>query len=188
MSKIHYVIEYSILGGILNICLFSLKLISGLYVHSITIIGNGVNNLSDIGNTLFSCIGILLASFGAGKQHPFGHGRVEWIFGLLSSFCIIFMGTELFRSLLMILQQPKKLKYSIFIVIVLIISILVKLYLYFLNLSISKKYELISLKAVAIDSLSDAASTGVILIAYLVQYSFGWSIDGGLGIIVAILI
>lgn len=188
INKTQHVIKYSILGGILNVCLFFLKLLSGIYVHSITIIGDGVNNLSDIGNILFSCIGIILASFGAGKQHPFGHGRIEWIFGLLSSFCIIFMGLELFRRSFMIFYHPQKIKYSNVIIVVLCISILVKVYLYFLNSKISKKYELISLKSVAIDSLSDATSTGVILIAYLVQVFWEWNIDGILGIIVAILI
>ena len=188
VNETHYILKYSILCGVLNICLFSLKLISGLYVHSITIIGDGINNLTDIGSILFSCIGILLANFEAGKYHPFGHGRIKWIFGLLSSFCISFMGLELFRKSLITLKEPNKLRYSIIVVIVLGISILVKFYLFFLNLNISNRFKLISFKAVAIDSLSDAISTGVVLLAYLIQHFFEWSIDGGLGIVVSIII
>lgn len=187
-SNTYYVIKYSLIGIILNICLFSIKFVAGLYANSITIIGDGINNLSDIGTTIVSCVGILLAGFGAGEHHPFGHGRIEWICGLFSSFCIMYIGIELFKVSWSFLFQPKDLKYSNLIVLLLIISILTKIYIFLFNSKISKKYELVSLKAVAVDSLSDAASTGAVLVAYLTQNYFKWNIDGFLGIIVAVLV
>lgn len=176
------------LNVILNLCLFAVKFIGGKLSNSVSIISDAFNNLSDAVTTFFAFIGVKVSSIGAGENHPNGHGRFEWVIALLSSSAVILIGWELLTDSFNAIKNPEKQVFNIFTVIVLIVSISVKVFMYFYNLKKSKVNKLASLKAVAVDCISDAASTFVVLISLLVSSAFSINIDGYCGIAVSLFI
>lgn len=173
---------------LLNLILFTIKFIGGKISHSVAIISDAYNNLSDAVATLFSWFGLKISAVGAGEQHPNGHGRFEWVITLISSISIILIGWELLQNSIESIKNPTVPIFSIFTLIVLIISIGVKLFMYFYNIKKSKKQNSPSLKAIAIDCLSDSISTAVVLISLVVYTIFKVNIDGWCGILVSVFI
>ncbi|MBQ8027051.1 MAG: cation diffusion facilitator family transporter, partial [Clostridia bacterium] len=157
--------SYGTLSGIVgiavNLLLSVAKLILGSITHSITITGDALNNLSDAGSSTISLIGFRISSKPADKEHPYGHGRVEYICGLGVSVIIMFMGFELIKSSIGKIIEPQKPEFSIAAIIVLALSMLGKLWLAMFNRKIGQAIHSDTVDAVVKDSLSDMAATAV---------------------------
>ena len=176
------------LGICLNILLFLGKILAGTLSKSIAITADAFNNLSDAGSSLITLIGFKMSGQEADPDHPFGHGRIEYISGLIVSGAILIMGYELIVSSFKKVLQPEETSFSPLIAMLLLASILVKLYMAYYNFSVGKKISSSAMKATATDSLSDTVTTAVVLIATLAEHFFKWKIDGFCGILVGLFI
>ena len=183
---------YGVLSGAvgigLNILLFFGKWLAGTISGSIAIIADAFNNLSDAGSSIITLIGFRLSGQEPDPEHPFGHGRMEYISGLLVSVAILVMGFELIGSSIGKLRSPEPIESSALVFGILIASILVKLYMFFYNHSLSKKIESAAMKATSVDSLSDTVATTLVLIATLISKYTGLHLDGWFGILVGLFI
>ena len=183
---------YGVLSGAvgigLNILLFFGKWLAGTISVSIAIIADAFNNLSDAGSSIITLIGFRLSGQEPDPEHPFGHGRMEYISGLLVSVAILVMGFELIGSSIGKLRSPEPIESSALVFGILIASILVKLYMFFYNHSLSKKIESAAMKATSVDSLSDTVATTLVLIATLISKYTGLLLDGWFGILVGLFI
>ncbi|MBE7032860.1 MAG: cation transporter [Ruminococcaceae bacterium] len=175
-------------GIILNLFLFATKLFIGFISSSIAITADAFNNLTDAGSSVISLFGFVLSGQKADKEHPFGHGRIEYIAGIFISVVIIYVGIELLRSSIDKILHPTEFVFNKYIVIILIVSILVKLYMAYYNRHSGKKIQSTALLAVATDSVSDAIATGAILLSAVFMYFTGIQIDGYVGLLVSLLI
>ncbi len=175
-------------GIALNIMLFALKLLAGLLSGSIAVTADAFNNLSDAGSSLITLIGFRLSGKRADPTHPFGHGRIEYVAGLIVSMMIILMGVELLKSSVEAIVSPEEVAFSTLTVGILIVSVLVKGYMWSYNRLLSAKLESSMMKAAAADSLSDAVSTGVVLAAMLLARATGLDADGWAGLLVSLFI
>lgn len=183
-----YGILCGIVGILLNVLLFAGKFIAGSISKSIAITADAFNNLSDAGSSLVTLIGFKLAGAKPDPEHPFGHGRIEYVSGLVVAAAILLMAYELIRDSIDKILHPEDTEFSILIVGILVASILVKLYMFWYNRGIGKKYDSAAMRATAMDSLSDTCATAVVLIATLVGHYTGLHIDGWCGALVGILI
>ena len=175
-------------GIVVNILLSVAKLIIGSITHSITITGDALNNLSDAGSSTISLIGFRIASKPADKEHPYGHGRVEYICGLGVSVVIMFMGFELIKSSVDKIIHPQTPEFSYAAVIVLVLSILGKLWLALFNRKIGKAINSDTVDAVVKDSLSDMAATAVSIISLVLSRYFDLPFDGIFGVVVSLFV
>ena len=183
---------YGVLSGAVgigpNILLFFGKWLAGTISGSIAITADAFNNLSDAGSSIITLIGFRLSGQEPDPEHPFGHGRMEYISGLLVSVAILVMGFELIGSSIGKLRSPEPIESSALVFGILIASILVKLYMFFYNHSLSKKIESAAMKATSVDSLSDTVATTLVLIATLISKYTGLLLDGWFGILVGLFI
>lgn len=171
-----------------NILLFIGKFLAGLISNSIAITADAFNNLSDAGSSLITLIGFKMAGQKPDTEHPFGHGRIEYLTGLLVSLLILLMGVELIKSSVSKILYPEVTECTPVVAGILIVSILVKLYMYLYNRSTGRKIDSAAMMATAADSLSDMLSTSVVLIATLIGKFTGLQIDGWCGLLVGIFI
>lgn len=183
---------YGVLSGAvgigLNILLFLGKWIAGTLSGSIAITADAFNNLSDAGSSIITLIGFRLSGQAPDPEHPFGHGRMEYISGLLVSVAILVMGFELIWSSFGKLRDPEPIESSALVFGILIASILVKVYMFYYNRSLSKKLDSAAMKATSVDSLSDTIATTLVLIATVISKYTGLILDGWFGILVGIFI
>lgn len=183
---------YGMLSGAvgigLNILLFIGKWIAGMISGSIAITADAFNNLSDAGSSIITLIGFRLSGQEPDPEHPFGHGRMEYISGMLVSVAILIMGFELISSSFGKVRNPEPVESSVVVFMILIASILVKLYMFFYNHALSRKLESTAMKATAADSLSDTVSTALVLAATLISKYTGLILDGWLGMLVGVFI
>lgn len=176
-------------GIFLNICLFTAKLAAGIFSASVSVIADAFNNLSDAGSSVVTFLGFKLASRPADKEHPFGHGRYEYVAGLGISVVILLMGIELIKSSFeKILNPSDQTQITLFSVCILIASVAVKLWMFFFNKKLSKLIKSSALKATSLDSLTDCIATTVVLVGLAISYFTGLNIDGYLGVAVALFI
>ena len=175
-------------GILLNTLLCLGKLGAGLLTGSIAVVADGLNNLSDAASSVITLIGFRLAGQAADEEHPFGHGRIEYLSGLLVAMAILLMGFELGRSSLDKILHPSPVDSSPLVLGILCVSIAVKLYMAFYNHTLGKKLSAPAMLATAVDSLSDSAATFAVLAATLVGQFSGVLIDGWVGLLVAALI
>lgn len=178
-------------GGVgigLNIILFLGKWIAGLLSGSIAITADAFNNLSDAGSSVITLIGFRISGQRPDPEHPFGHGRMEYISGLLVSVAILVMGFELVKSSIQKLLHPEPIDSSPVIIGILAASILVKLYMFYYNRSVGKKIDSAAMHATAMDSLSDTVSTALVLAATLISQFTGLLLDGWFGVLVGLFI
>lgn len=177
-----------ITGIVLNILLVAGKLTVGIIAGSVAIIADAVNNFSDAASSVITLIGFKLAGQKPDKEHPFGHGRIEYVAGLIVSVLIIFMGFELAWSSVEKIITPERTVFSYAAMGVLIAAILIKIWLFYFNRKIAKRINSPSIAATATDSLSDVVATGVVLAALIAGQYTDFPIDGVAGVIVAIFI
>ena len=179
-------------GGIfINLLLFGIKLLIGILSFSMSIISDAINNLSDMFSCFVTLIGFIFASKKADSKHPYGHERIEYIAGMIVSFLIICVAVLLgYNSIMTLISGTSETNYNIYAFIILGVSILGKILLGLYYRGIGKVINSVSLKASMQDSFNDCISTGVVLIAALIQYFFPslWWIDAGMSIAVAVFI
>jgi len=182
----------SFVGIFCNLILFTFKIIVGLITGSISIVADGLNNLSDMGSSIITMIGFKMAGKPADSDHPFGHGRMEYLSAFIVAVLILLVGFELLKSSVLALVNGDLMPtYKFNAIIVLSVSILIKLWLYFFNRKIGKKISSEALIATAKDSLNDCITTFAILISviiskYIVEVPF--NLDAVLGIFIALFI
>ena len=183
---------YGILSGAtgvaFNITLFITKLIASYISGSISILGDALNNLSDAASSIVTLVGFKLSGQEADEEHPFGHGRIEYIAGLIVSLLIILTGIELIHSSFTKIFDPEPTTFNGVVAFILIFSIVIKLIMFQGNMQASRKIDSAALKSTAIDSISDVITTCIVLISAAVSFYFGLSIDGYIGVIVGVLI
>ena len=178
----------SIVGIGLNILLFIGKYFAGVISGSIAVTADAVNNLSDAGSSFMTLVGFKFAGMKPDKEHPFGHGRFEYLSGLAVSMAIILMGFELLKSSVSKVMNPAEVNMDNLAMGILVVSICVKIYMAVYNLSTAKKIDSAAMKATGMDSLSDTVSTTVVLLSSVISRIFHWNVDGYCGILVALLI
>ena len=183
-----YGVLCGILGILLNVILFAGKFIAGMLSNSIAITADAVNNLSDAGSSLITLIGFKLAGQKPDTEHPFGHGRMEYISGLAVSAAILLMAYELAKDSISKIIKPQETEFSVLIAGILLASICVKVYMFYYNQSVAKKIDSPAMMATAKDSLSDSVATGVVLLSAVVSHFTSLKIDGYCGLLVALLI
>ena len=177
-----------ILGIILNVFLFGFKFFAGLVSGSMAVTADAFNNLSDAGSSVITLLGFRLASQKPDDEHPFGHGRFEYISGLVVALAILLMGFELGKSSVEKILHPGDIDASILTFVILGVSVLVKLYMSFYNRAVGRKIDSAAMKATAADSLSDAVSTTVVILSMLAARFTPLKIDGWCGLAVALFI
>ena len=177
-----------LVGILLNLILFVGKFIAGMLSNSIAITADAFNNLSDAGSSVVTLVGFKLAEQKPDADHPFGHGRMEYLSALAIAGVILLMAFELIKDSISKIVNPVEIEFSGIILVILIASILVKCYMALYNFKVGKKIDSTALKATGTDSLSDCVSTTVILIATLVGHYTEFQIDGFCGVAVGLLI
>ena len=175
----------SLVGIGLNICLFAGKYLAGVISGSIAVMADAFNNLSDAGSSVITLLGFKLAGMKPDPEHPFGHGRLEYLSGLAVAAAIILMGFELAKSSFEKIRHPEAVEASLLSLIILVVSIAVKLYMSYYNRKIGGRIDSAAMKATAMDSLSDAVATSVVLLSILIQKFTHLRVDGWCGILVA---
>ena len=178
----------SLYGIFLNLLLFAGKYFAGLISGSVAITADAFNNLSDAGSSIITLLGFAIAGKKPDPDHPFGHGRAEYLAGLVLSAVIILMGFELVKSSFEKILHPEPISSGLLPAIILVCSILVKFYMCLYNRSVGKKINSAAMQATATDSLSDSVATTVVLLSMGVSYFFHVNIDGYAGLLVAVFI
>ncbi len=184
--------DYGYLGGIvgiiINILLFLIKLSVGLLVNSIAVIADAVNNLSDVGASMVTIFGFKLSSKPADKEHPFGHGRIEYISGLIVAFLVLMVGFEFIRTSIDRIKNPVPVQFSWIPFILLLVSILFKIWLSKFYKTVGNRINSSALKASSVDSLSDVVSSSTVVVSLLISKFTTFPIDGYIGVIVSLVI
>ena len=175
-------------GILLNILLFAGKFIAGSLAKSVAVTADAFNNLADAGSSVITMIGFRLAGQKPDKEHPFGHGRFEYIAGLLVSAAIILMGVELLKTSIEKIIAPQAVEFSVLTAVILVFSVAVKIYMAVYNGSLGKKLASPALAAAAKDSLSDSIATAVVLVSSAVGHFLRINIDGWCGAAVAVFV
>ena len=178
----------SLYGIFLNLLLFAGKYIAGLISGSVAITADAFNNLSDAGSSIITLLGFAIAGKKPDPDHPFGHGRAEYLAGLVLSGVIILMGFELVKSSFEKILHPEPISSGLLPAVILVCSILVKFYMCLYNRSVGKKINSAAMQATATDSLSDSVATTVVLLSMGISYFFHVNIDGYAGLLVAVFI
>ena len=173
-----------IVGIFLNLLLFAGKFFAGLLSGSIAVTADAFNNLSDAGSSVVSLVSFRISEQKPDAKHPYGHGRIEYVAGLIISAVIIIMAYELIKDSVGKIIHPEETEWSVVVLVILIASILVKCYMAFYNARLGKRYDAAALRATAIDSLSDCVATTVVLLCTVLSHIFGWKIDGYAGVLV----
>ncbi len=184
--------KYGVLGGtvgiVVNLILAAAKLIIGSFSGSISITADAVNNFSDAGSSIITLIGFKMSNKPADTTHPFGHGRIEYISGLIVGFIVLLFGFDFIKTSFEKIINPTDITYSIWVIIVLILSILGKIWLGLFNRKLGKSINSTAMTAVFTDCVSDCGATAVTIVSMLLSSYAGLNVDGYLGMIVAIII
>ena len=183
-----YGVICGLVGIMLNILLFVGKFVAGLLSHSISITADAFNNLSDAGSSCVTLVGFKMAGAKPDVNHPFGHGRIEYVTGLIVSGAILVMAFELIKSSVEKILHPEPVTFGVLSLWILLASIVVKIYMAFYNYKIGKKLDSAAMRATATDSLSDTCATTAVLAGALVGEFTGLQIDGWCGILVGLFI
>lgn len=178
----------SVLGIVLNVLLFCGKYAAGMLTGSIAVMADAINNITDAGSSIVTLLGFKFAGSRPDDDHPFGHGRYEYIAGFVVSMAILLMGVEMAKSSVMKIINPTPVESSTAALIIMAAAILVKLYMFMYNRRIGVKLESAALKAVATDSISDCVATLVVLVTTLLSRFTRLSLDGWGGLAVAAFI
>lgn len=178
----------SITGIIFNILLSVSKVIIGLFVHSIAIMADAVNNIFDTISSVVTLLGFKLSEKPADREHPYGHGRIEYISGLLISIIVIIIGLQFIKSSVLRILNPDVVKFDKLSFIIMILSILVKVFITILNKKAGKMIDSKAMKATSIDSLGDVFTTIVVIVPMISSLFIDVQIDGYFGVLVSLMI
>ena len=184
--------KYIFLGGLVgiisNLLLFTIKLSVGLITSSIAIMADAFNNLSDASSSIITIVGFKLSDKPADAEHPFGHGRIEYISALIVSFMVMLVGFQFVKSSLERIFNPVDIKFEIIPFVLLLISIFVKVWLSSFNKFVGNKIDSSALKAASADALGDVFTSSCVAISFLASKFTSFPIDGYLGTLVALFI
>lgn len=183
-----YGILSSIVGIICNVLLFAVKFLIGLVLKSMAVTADAFNNLSDAASSIISFVGVKMASKPADKDHPFGHGRMEYIAALIVSFVIIEVGITFLKDSVGKIREPEEIAFQWVPFLILILSVGVKLWLSFFNRKLGKRINSKVMLATATDSLGDVVATSATIVSILVCAFTGLNIDGIAGLLVSLLV
>ena len=183
-----YGILASMVGIFCNVLLFLMKITIGMMIHSISVIADAFNNLSDAGSSIISFIGVKIASKPADKEHPFGHGRMEYIAALVVAFLVLQVGFTFFKDAVGKIKHPQEIEFNLVSVIVLLLSIGIKLWLGMFNKKLGTRIHSNVMLATAADAMGDVITTSATVVSLLVFQFSGWNIDGIVGIGVSLVV
>lgn len=175
----------SVVGIFCNVLLFSVKLTIGLILSSLAVTADAFNNLSDAASSIISFIGVKMAGKPADAEHPFGHGRIEYIAALIVSFLVIEVGFTFFKSSISKIMHPEEITFDLIPFIILILSILVKLWMAFFNNKLGKRIDSKVMLATAADSLGDVITTSATVISIIICHFTSINVDAIAGLIVS---
>lgn len=185
-------VSYGYLGGIvgiiINSLLFIIKVVAGLLSGSIAVLADAFNNLSDAASSIITIIGFKLSKAPADKEHPFGHGRIEYISALIVSFMVIIVGFEFIKTSISTILNPKPLKFELIPFILVLVSIGFKLWLSKFNKFMGNRINSTALKAAALDAMGDVFTSSVVVLSLLTPMFTSLPIDGYVGVLVALAI
>ncbi len=186
--RTNYGMLSSSVGICCNIILFLVKLLVGVLLNSIAVMADAFNNLSDAASSVISFIGVRMAGKPADKEHPFGHGRIEYIAAFIVSFFVIQVGFTFFKSSFGKIFQPEDISFELIPFVILALSVLVKVWMAVFNRKLGKRIDSKVMLAVAADSMGDVATTSVTIASILVYRIWGWNIDAYAGLVVSLLV
>ncbi|MBE5743203.1 MAG: cation transporter [Clostridiales bacterium] len=178
----------SVVGIIFNLLLFGAKLLAGLISGSVAIIADALNNFGDASSSVISFIGFKLSVRPADKEHPYGHGRYEYVSAFIVTILIMVIGVELFKSGVEKIINPSQVNFTTVVAIILAVSIIAKILLSILNGVASKKINSTALKATSHDARNDAISTTAVLISLILSKFVSFPLDGIMAVLVAVFI
>lgn len=183
---------YGELGGfvgiVCNLLLFAAKLTVGLISGSIAIMADAINNLSDAGSSIVTLIGFRMAAKPADREHPFGHGRIEYVAGLVVAVIIIAVGLDFFQASVERIWEPVVLNVSNWGLLALAVALPIKFWMYLFNRALGRRIQSTVLEATAFDSLSDILTTSVVIASVLIGRYTGFPTDGYAGVLIALFI
>ena len=183
-----YGVLASVTGIFCNILLFAAKWLIGYLLHSISVMADAFNNLSDAGSSIISLIGVKMAGKPADKEHPFGHGRIEYIAALIVAFLVMEVGFTFFKSAIAKIREPEELHFQAVSMLILFLSVAVKLWMGVFNKNLGKRINSQVMMAAAADSMGDVITTGATILSLIIFRITGWNIDGVVGIGVALVV
>lgn len=183
--RTHYGMLASVVGIFCNVLLFSVKLAIGLILSSLAVTADAFNNLSDAASSIISFVGVKMAGKPADAEHPFGHGRIEYIAALIVSFLVIEVGFTFFKSSISKIMHPEEITFDPVPFIILILSILVKLWMAFFNNKLGKRIDSKVMLATAADSLGDVITTSATVISIVICHFTSINVDAIAGLIVS---
>lgn len=180
-----YIYFASIIGIIFNLILSIIKVTVGFISSSISITADGFNNFSDMASSVITMVGLKMSSMPADKEHPFGHGRIEYISALIVAFMVMVVGLQFIKTSIGRIINPIQIKFEVLSFILLLLSVLAKLWLSIFNKKIGEKINSSALKATAMDALGDVFTSSCVLISFLAAKFTSMPIDGYVGIVVS---
>ena len=183
-----YGVLASIVGIFCNVFLFIVKFVVGIVLHSVSVTADAFNNLSDAGSSVISFVGVKMAGKPADEDHPFGHGRVEYIAALVVAFLVLEVGFTFLKDSLAKIRMPEELNFQLLSVIILLLSIGVKLWLGIFNRKLGRKIDSKVMMAVFTDSMGDVITTGATILSLVFFKVTGINIDGFVGVGVALVV
>ena len=183
-----YGILSSVVGIFCNVLLFGVKMTIGTLMRSMAVMADAFNNLSDAASSVIGFVGVKMANKPADKDHPFGHGRMEYIAALIVSFLVIEVGITFFKSSIEKIRNPEELAFSWISFIILALSVGVKLWLSVFNRVLGRRIDSKVMLATAADSMGDVITTTATLVSIIVCRFSGVNIDGVVGLIVSIVV
>ncbi len=183
-----YGVLSSIVGIFCNVFLFVVKFVVGIVLHSVSVTADAFNNLSDAGSSIISFVGVKMAEKPADRDHPFGHGRIEYIAALIVSFLVLEVGFTFLKDSIGKIRMPEELNFQMISVFILVLSVAVKLWLGLFNRRLGEKINSKVMMAVFTDSMGDAVTTGATIISILFFGVTGINIDGFVGVGVALVV
>ncbi len=186
--RTRYGLMASIVGICCNIILFSAKLLVGMLVNSISVMADAFNNLSDAASSIIGFIGVKMAGKPADEDHPFGHGRMEYIAAFIVAFLVIQVGFSFLKTSIGKIIQPEEMTFKAVSVVILLLSVCVKLWMAFFNNTLGKRIQSTVMKATAADSLGDVITTSATIVSILIYGIWGINIDGIIGIAVSVIV
>ena len=183
-----YGVLSSLVGICCNVLLFAAKVVIGMVMNSISVTADAFNNLSDAASSVISFVGVKMADKPADEEHPFGHGRMEYIAALIVSFLVIEVGFTFFKSSIGKLRTPETMNFDLVPFLILLLSVAVKLWMGMFNRKLGRRIDSKVLLATATDSLGDVVTTSVTILSILVYRFLGWNIDAVMGILVSLVV
>lgn len=186
--RTQYGVLSSIVGVFCNVILFAVKMAIGMVINSISVMADAFNNLSDAASSIISFIGVKLAERPADKEHPFGHGRFEYISALAVAFLILQVGFTLFKSAIDKVLHPEKIEFNLILIIFLCVSVLIKIWLMLFNRKLGKRINSTVMIATSADSRNDVIVTSATIISAIISGATGLNIDGYIGLLVSVFV